>query len=221
MIIQFELLPITTNQRLSDIKHCRLKLLFLVLIMITKEKKYISPDEYLKLERLSSVKNEYYKGEIFAMSGASYNHNVITTNILSTLHSKLRDTKYMPFGSDMRMYVSENGLFTYPDISVYESDVKVYDKEEDTVLYPVVIIEVLSEATQGYDRSDKFRLYRDISSLKDYILASQDEIAVEHFTKQSDGKWLLNEIKEKNGKVILDSINVTLDINDFYYKIKF
>jgi Uma2 family endonuclease len=155
------------------------------------------------------------------MSGASYNHNVITTNILSTLHSKLRDTKYMPFGSDMRMYVSENGLFTYPDISVYESDVKVYDKEEDTVLYPVVIIEVLSEATQGYDRSDKFRLYRDISSLKDYILASQDEIAVEHFTKQSDGKWLLNEIKEKNGKVILDSINVTLDINDFYYKIKF
>lgn len=189
--------------------------------MITKEKKYISPDEYLKLERLSPTKNEYYKGEIFAMSGASTKHNIISGNIFAALHAKLKNTEYMTFGSDMRMYVSENGLFTYPDISVYEREVKLYDKEEDTILYPVVIIEVLSKSTQGYDRSDKFKLYRDISSLKDHVLVSQDEISVEHFTKQIDGKWLLNEIKENNGKIILDSINVTLDINDVYYKIKF
>ena len=189
--------------------------------MITKEKKYISPEEYLKFERQSEEKHEYYNGEVFAMSGASVSHNIIAVNILVALANKLKGTSYISLGSDMRVYVSENGLYTYPDVSVFHSEVKLQDDEKDTALYPTVIFEVLSKATQDYDRGGKFKLYRDIPTLEEYVLVSQDSINVEHYKKQHDGKWLLEEIKNLEDKLILSSIDSELDLKDIYYKVKF
>ena len=188
--------------------------------MITKEKKYISPEEYLKLERGSETKHEYFNGEIFAMSGASINHNMITVNLIRILSTELMGTSFMTFGSDMRVYIAENGLYTYPDVSVFSGEVKLLDDEEDTALYPKVIFEVLSKSTNDYDRGGKFKLYRDIPSLKDYILVAQDVVNVEHFRKQSDGKWLLEEFKSLNAKIELTSIGCVLKLIDLYRGIK-
>lgn len=189
--------------------------------MLTKEKKYISPEDYLKSEREAETKSEYYDGEVFAMSGASLKHNIITTNILGSLFNKLKNTPCRPFGSDMRVNVSDNGLFTYPDISVVCGEMEFYDNETDTLLNPVVIFEVLSKSTHNYDRGGKFKLYRDVRSLKEYILVAQDSINVEHYQKQPDGKWLLNEIRILESELAIDSIECKLNISDIYSGIKF
>lgn len=154
--------------------------------MLTKEKKYISAEEYLKSEREAETKNEYYDGEVFAMTGASLNNNIISTNILGSLFNKLKDSSCRPFGSDMRINVSENGLFTYPDISVVCGNMEFYDDETDTLLNPVVIFEVLSISNHNYDRGGKFNLYRDIKTLKDYVLVTQDSVNIEHYQRQPD-----------------------------------
>ncbi|MBS1551339.1 MAG: Uma2 family endonuclease [Bacteroidetes bacterium] len=188
--------------------------------MITKEKKYITPEEYLRLERESETKNEYYNGEICAMLGASLNHNILTTNILANLHNKLKNSKCIPFGSDMRMYVSENGLFTYPDVSVFCGDMKLYDDENDTALYPIVIFEVLSKATQDYDRGGKFKLYRDIKTLQDYVIVAQDSVSIEHYHKQPGNKWILEEFKHTSDELVLDSIIVSLKLSEIFDGVK-
>lgn len=189
--------------------------------MLTKEKKYISPEEYLKSEREADTKNEYYDGEVFAMSGASLKHNIIAGNIFANLHSKLKNTSCRPFGSDMRINVSENGLFTYPDISIVWGEIEFYDSETETILNPVVIFEVLSKSSHNYDRGGKFKLYRDIKSMKEYILVAQDSVNIEHYQKQPDGKWLLDEIRILDSELILDSIECKININDIYSGIKF
>jgi len=189
--------------------------------MITKEKKYYSSEEYLKLERAAEIKSEYFNGEIFAMSGASVNHNIIAGNIFANLHAKLKNNKCKPFTSDMRINVSDNGLFTYPDISVICGEIKFLDDETDTVTNPKVIFEVLSRSTQNYDRGGKFKLYRDINSLEEYILVSQDTVTIEHFIRQKDNKWLLNELKSINDSLIMNSINCTLELSVIYEDVKF
>ncbi len=189
--------------------------------MITKEKKYISPEEYLKFERESKEKHEYYNGDVFAMSGAGFNHNVIACNIIAILHNKLKGTNYIPLGSDMRVYVSANGLYTYPDISVFNIEIKLQDEEKDTALNPIVIFEVLSKSTQDYDRGGKFKLYRDIPTLEEYVLVSQDTVNAEHYKKQQDGKWLLEEIKNIHDKVTLSSIECELELKEIYERVEF
>ncbi len=197
-------------------------ILSLMLIdMFTKEKKYISPEEYLKSEREAETKSEYYDGEVFAMSGASLKHNIISGNIFADLHAKLKNTSCKPFGSDMRINVSESGLFTYPDISVVCGEIEFYDNTTDSILNPVVIFKVLSKSTNNYDRGGKFKLYRDIKSLKEYILVAQYSVNIEHYQKQLDGKWLLNEIKIIEAELNIDSIECKLNISDFYSGIRF
>lgn len=189
--------------------------------MLTKEKKYITPEEYLKFERESESKHEYYNGEIFDMSGASINHNIVSVNILSNLHRKLKGKNFIPFGSDMRVYVSQNGLYTYPDVSVFCGEIKTRDEEQDTALEPRVIFEVLSKRIHTYDRVGKFKLYRDIPALQEYVLVSQDMVYIEHYKKQGDGKWLLEEIKNLDDKIVSNSINCELEMKDIYDGIKF
>lgn len=188
--------------------------------MITKEKKFITPEEYLKHERESETKNEYYSGEIFAMSGASLNHNKISGNIFAGLHNKLKNTKCIPFGSDMRMYVSENGLFTYPDVSVFCGEMKLYDDENDTALYPKAIFEISNYAFHNNKRGGNFVHYRDIKTLEDCILVSQNEISIEHYHKQPGNKWILEDFKNISDELILDSIKVSLKLSEIFDGVK-
>ncbi|MEJ7684892.1 MAG: Uma2 family endonuclease [Segetibacter sp.] len=133
-------------------------------------KKIFSIAEYLELETAAIEKSEYYQGEIFAMSGALLPHNIIKVNTLGYLHQKLKGKSCRPFNSDMRVHVEKNTLFTYPDISVVCGEPKTLNDDNFNLLNPRVIIEVLSKSTKNYNRGDKFKLYRDIPTLKEYIL---------------------------------------------------
>ena len=142
-------------------------------------KQKISIDEYLEMENASSEKHEYYQGEIFAMSGAKVPHNIIATNLVVALTIKLKGKSCRPFNSDQRIHVEANTLFTYPDISIICGDIITQNNDDYNVLNPTVLIEVLSRSTKNYDRGEKFKLYRDIPTLREYVLVDSESIHFE------------------------------------------
>ena len=141
-----------------------------------------SVDEYFAVEETSEVKNEYYSGEIFAMAGASIEHNHIAANLLTELRTALRGSECTAFGSDLRV-LTPGGLFTYPDVTVIYGKPELIAGRPDTVTNPAVIVEVLSVATRDYDRDQKFELYKEFSTLSEYVLVEQNTTLVEHFTR--------------------------------------
>jgi Uma2 family endonuclease len=173
-------------------------------------------EEYLQMERASNVKHEYYQGEIFAMSGASNRHNIIFSNIFVGIGIQLKNTPCRPYGSDMRMHIPENTLFTYPDISIYCGNPITIDKEEDTVIQPTIIIEILSKSTRDYDRGGKFKLYRDIPTLKEYMLIDTEKIGVEVFRINAHNQWELQEYKTLQQMVQLPTVGVSLSMQEIY-----
>jgi len=182
---------------------------------------YISPDEYLRLERQAEYKSEYLNGERFAMSGASRQHNLITTNISRELSQQLKDRPCEVYAVDMRVKVRANGLYTYPDIAVVYAESQFEDDFVDTLLNPTVLVEVLSESTARYDRIAKTSYYRTIDSLAEHLLVAQHEVRLEQYTKQANGQWLLSEYTSINEVMQLPSIDCVLKLSDIYGKITF
>lgn len=180
------------------------------------QKKPYSIQEYLEMEKQALGKHEYYNGEIFAMSGASARHNIIATNIIIALGIALKGKSCRPYGSDMRIHIPENSLFTYPDISVICGEVITSKEDEDTATLPTVIIEILSPSTKNYDRGEKFMLYRTIPVLKDYILIDSESIHTEHFAINKEGLWQLKEYDKPEEKIIIEVLNVQLLLEDMY-----
>jgi Uma2 family endonuclease len=174
-----------------------------------------TPAEYLQLERAASYKSEYINGQIVAMTGASLEHNSITGDFFGELRQQLRGRPCRAFTNDMRVKVSETGLYTYPDIVVACRPLRLEDAHVDTLLNPVVIVEVLSPSTELYDRSEKFAHYRRLESLKEYILVAQDKVRVEQFVRQGD-QWLLTEHSELDDVIRLDSIGCAVRLRDAY-----
>ncbi len=172
--------------------------------------------EYLSFEKASQTKHEYYKGEIFAMSGAGRRHNIIFSNLFGQLAYNLKGKFCQPFGSDMRLHIPENTLYTYPDITIYCGDVKSSEKDEDTAILPTVVIEILSPSTKEYDRGTKFKLYRGIPSLKEYILIDTEMINVEIFTLTANNTWQLNELKDLNDSLTIQTVDFTVSLADIY-----
>lgn len=168
------------------------------------------------MENAATEKHEYYKGEVFAMSGAKLNHNIITSNLMIVLGHKLKGKPCRPFGSDMRIHIPKNTLFTYPDISVICGEVESRDNDDMNFLNPTVIIEVLSPSTKNYDRGEKFRLYRDISSLKEYILVDSESISVEAYHINNTGHWELSEYRDISDSLNVKAIDVVLSLNEIY-----
>jgi Uma2 family endonuclease len=179
-------------------------------------KKRYTIEEYLHMERTSHVKHEYYQGEIFAMAGASNRHNWMFTNVFGELCAQLKDDPCRPYGSDMRMHVPENTLFTYPDISIYCGNPTTTDVDDDTVIQPSIIIEILSKSTRDYDRGTKFNLYRDIPTLKEYMLIDTEKISVEIFRINTHNHWALQEYKTLQQTVQLPTVGVSLSMQDIY-----
>lgn len=179
-------------------------------------------EEYLELEEASLEKNEFYRGEIFAMAGGTIEHNQITRNTLSLIDSYLSKTdKCQIFPSDLKIHVLTNSLFTYPDLSIICDEIETFGKRKNTVTNPTVLIEVLSASTQDYDRGAKFKLYRDIESLKEYILISSLETLVEKYDKQADGSWVLHEYKKETDCFDIISIGFTITVKDLYRNVEF
>jgi len=178
--------------------------------------KGLSIDEYLAFERDATVKHEYYRGEVFAMSGASPRHNIIFSNLFIELGIQLKGKECRPYGSDMRVHIPENTLFTYPDISVFCSELKTLNHEDDSVIGPSVLFEILSPSTKNYDRGEKFKLYRDIPSLREYILIDTESIWVEAFRINASNHWELEEYKSLETILTIRSVDVSISLHDIY-----
>ncbi|MCU0644605.1 MAG: Uma2 family endonuclease [bacterium] len=184
-------------------------------------KKYYTPEEYLQLEEQADYKSEYYKGEIFAMSGGSVNHNLIIGNVHASLYQKMRDSKCFAFMNDVRLWIDEKNLFTYPDIMIVCSKIEFYQDRNDTITNPLVIFEVLSESTKNYDRGEKFVFYRSIPSFQEYILIDQAKIHVEHFSIGEQGKWILSEYDDPDNVLKLNKVDFQIPLKDIYHRVEF
>ncbi len=179
-------------------------------------KQKMSIEGYLEMENAADEKHEYYKGEIFAMSGAKVPHNTIATNFLGTLFNKLKGKKCKPYNSDQRIHIPSNTLFTYPDISIICGEIITLKNDDYNVLNPTVIIEVLSKSTKNYDRGEKFKLYRDIATLKEYLLVDSESIHIEIFRLNENGHWELEEYKSLNDAATIAAIDESVVLSEFY-----
>ena len=179
-------------------------------------RKIFSIEEYLEMETAATEKHEYYGGEIFAMSGALLPHNIISVNTLVYLHQKLKGKSCRPFNSDMRIHIEKNTLFTYPDISVVCGEAKTLNDDNFNLLNPTIIIEILSKSTKNYDRGDKFKLYRDIPTLKEYILVDSLSISVEAFRINKKNHWELEEYKHIDAALDIPILQLCIPLIEIY-----
>ncbi len=181
---------------------------------------YLSPEEYLDIERKAERKSEYYAGEMFALAGTSRRHNLITGNVARVLGNQSLDRPCNIYSMDLRVKVSETGKYTYPDVVVTCGEEKFEDAEMDTLLNPLVIIEVLSDSTEAYDRGKKFEQYQRIESFVEYILVSQTPYRVEQFVRESERKWAYYEYHNAQDVVQINSIECKIMLKDIYAKIE-
>jgi Uma2 family endonuclease len=182
---------------------------------------FITVEEYLAREREAEYKSEYLNGEIFAMAGASRPHNLIVSNICGEFYIQLKNRVCSVYPSDMRLKVSATGLYTYPDVMVACGEERFDDDNEDTLLNPTLIVEVLSKSTERQVRGAKFEHYSKLGSLQEYLLAAQHRPRLELFTKQGPGRWLLTEFESLDDVVKLTSINCELALKNVYLKVNF
>ncbi len=181
-----------------------------------QKRKYTIP-EYLEMEAAATEKHEYYKGEIFAMSGVKRTHDVIVTNLSREVGNKLKDKPCQTFSSDMRIHIPANTLFTYPDLSIVCGKEEFLNDDDWNLLNPTVIVEVLSPSTRSYDRGDKFKLYRDIRGLKQYILIDTEKVSIEVWSVNTSGRWGdLIEYRDINDLLTISSIGVVIPVTDIY-----
>lgn len=180
---------------------------------------YLTPEEYLSIERKAEYKSDYLDGEIFAMTGASREHNLITGNIYGELRQQLKGKPCEAYTSDMRVRVPLARLYTYPDVVVVCGEPKFEDAYVDTLLNPTLIVEVLSRSTETYDRGRKFLYHRTIDSLAEYLLVEQDEYRIEQYVKQADGRWLLSEETSLERAIELASVECRLALSEVYERV--
>lgn len=178
-------------------------------------------EQYLALERNAETRSEFLRGRIYAMSGASRAHNLITVNVVVELATQLKGRPCEIYSGDMRVKVDATGLYTYPDVVVVCGDARLEDTHNDTLLNPTVIFEVLSPSTEAYDRGEKFDHYRRAETLTDYVMIAQERQRVEHYARQPDSKWLLTVLEDSESALHLPSISCSLPLAEVYSRIEF
>lgn len=188
--------------------------------MAAQRQPLIPVHEYLAAERASIIKHEYFDGEVFAFAGGSQRHNLVAANVLASLHTQLRKRACTVYPSDMRVHIPRTGLYTYPDVVVVCDQAQFQDAEQDTLLNPTVIVEVLSPSTEQYDRGKKFQNYRTINSLAEYLLVAQDSARIEHYVRRLNQQWLLAEAQGLETAIDLPSIKCMLELADVYEKVE-
>lgn len=184
------------------------------------EKKYYSPEEYLALEETAEYKSEYYRGEIFALAGTSVNHNRIGSNVSSRLNQLFTKKNFEAFTNDVKLWIQEKDLFTYPYIMIVCGKIEFYPGRDDTITNPLVIFEVLSESTKNYDRGEKFVFYRAIPSFQEYVLIDQSTKHVEHFYISEQGNWVLTEYDNPDDILKLTKIDFQIPRREIYQRVE-
>jgi len=187
----------------------------------TQPIRHLTPEQYLAIERNCEQKHQFFRGEMFAMSGASIAHNLITFNLAGVLHSQLKDRKCQAYVNDMRVHIPPTGLYTYPDGIITCEKPRFEDDQFDTLLNPQVIIEVLSPSTENYDRSKKFEQYRNIDSLMHYVLIPQDHAIIERFSRNEQGEWLLIDAVGLESTMELPAVDCRLPLAEVFAKVDF
>jgi Uma2 family endonuclease len=189
--------------------------------MSTAEKTRLTAQEYLAQERRADVRSEFYRGEMFAMAGATWEHTLIKDNLAREAGNRLHDGPCRVVTSDLRVKVNATGLYTYPDIIVVCDEPQFEDSLFDTLLNPRAVVEVLSDSTEKYDRGTKFAHYRQIPSVQEYILVSQDSPLVERYVRQVDDTWTLKEFRGLDRTFEFASVPVEVPVADIYRGVKF
>lgn len=177
--------------------------------------------EYLQLERGSEIKHEFIAGAVYALSGASEAHNLITSSTIAALVHALRGRPCKVYPSDMKIRTPATGSYAYPDITVMCGEARFLDDQRDVLLNPTVIIEVLSPSTERHDRGRKFQHYRELESLQEYILMAQDSPHVERFMRQEAVFWQFSEARGLDAALEIASIGCTLALADIYAQVTF
>ena len=189
--------------------------------MTAVPKRKLTAAEYLVIENAAAFKSEFYRGEMFAMAGASPAHNFIKENLSGELHARLKGGPCRALSGDQRVLVEATGLYTYPDLLIFCGPPEYAAVDPNTLVNPVVIIEVLSPGTEKYDRGTKFRNYQRIPSLREYVMVAQDEAVVERYVRQPTDDWLLTTVTGLDKEMALTSAPVQIPLADVYAGVAF
>ncbi len=186
---------------------------------------YLSPEEYITLERKAipdadAVRSEYVNGRIVAMSGASRAHNLISINISGELRNQLKEGGCETYKGEMRVSTPSTSSYFYPDVVVVCEEPRFEDDVFDTLLNPIIIVEVLSPSTEAYDRGEKLLHYQQLESLKEYILVSQDKVNVERYLRKPN-EWGYTSFRELDDVLPLTSIQCELPLQEIYERVTF
>jgi Uma2 family endonuclease len=182
-----------------------------------KGETHFTVEEYLAYENQSVEKHEYLECEVLEMPERGIAHNILFTNIFGELANALRKDKSKAiFGSNMRLYVPQNTLFAYPDISIYDRDLRTWNDEYDSITDPIVLIEIVDVHSNHYDRGNKFKLYREIPTLKEYILVDSESISIEVFKLNAINHWELEEFKSIEQNLLIASLSVMIPLREIY-----
>lgn len=177
-------------------------------------------EEYLATERNQEIRNEYVAGEVYAMTGAKEGHNLIVVNLASELRTRFKQRPCRVFANDMKVRIDLADACTYPDLVALCGERQFHDGRRDAITNPALIVEVLSESTEAYDRGDKFALYRRLPSLREYLLISQEHMAAELYTRQPDGRWLLSTFDRAEQEIALESVDCSVPMAEIYDKVE-
>src|SRR3989442_4631503 len=189
--------------------------------MIAQPAGRLTEAEYLEFERSVESRNEFFDGEIFAMLGGTPLHSQIAANLIQVIGSRLGKRKCVVYTSDLRLKVEATGLFTYPDLSVVCGPVQFAAGTDDTVVNPTVIVEVLSDSTEAYDRGKKFENYRLMPSLREYLLVSQKEPRIDQFIRQENEQWLLREAAGLEATLALPALEIKISLAEVFAGVEF
>ncbi len=181
----------------------------------------ITVEEYFALEAKAERKSEFFDGEMFAMAGASREHNVLTRNLTAELHNRLRGGPCQVFVADQRVKVDRTGLYTYPDLLIVCGTPEYAPENRDTLTNPKVVIEVLSDTTEKYDRTTKFRKYKQLPSLMEYVLVSQDEPLIERYVRSPDGSWAQSDFVGLEATLSLAAVPANVPLAEVYLGVEF
>lgn len=180
---------------------------------------HYTADEYLAREELAETRHEYLAGQIYAMAGGSYNHEVIGGNLFAALHQAVRTSSCLAFGSNMKIRIDAHDLYTYPDAMVLCGKPQFQKNRTDVIVNPRLLVEVLSKSTENYDRGKKFEFYRTLPSFQEYLLIDQQRVHLELFYRVGISQWDLTIIDEIDAELILRSIEVTIPIRRLYERV--
>lgn len=178
----------------------------------------VTPEAYLAAERVAAEKHEYWRGEVFAMAGASLRHNILVLGIAAELRARLRGRPCQAIPSDMKVHIPTKPGFVYPDVSVVCGGAQFFGGDEHVITNPVVVVEVLSPSTEAFDRGEKFDGYASVPSIQDFVLVSQLARKIEVFTRRPDGAWLLR-IAREHERAVLPALELELELDDVYAEV--